>query len=354
MKTVSDIKVIRAASSRLGEVDFGNIVFGKVYSDHMFAVDYIEGEWQEPSIVPYGAIELSPATTALHYAQSIFEGMKAYRTANGEPVLFRPRANFERMNRSAERMVMPAIPEELFLGGVKELVHLDADWIPSDEDSALYIRPVMFANDDFIGVKPSDNYKFLIFTCPVGKYYTDPVRLWVTREFVRAASGGTGAAKTAGNYAASYYATKIAQDKGYDNVLWLDGKEHRMLEECGTMNMFFVIDGVVVTPALTGTILQGVTRDSVITLLREMDIKVEERSISMEELKEAHADGKLEEAFGAGTAAAVSPVIEIADGTDVLQLPPNEERKIGPPVLQHLTAIRRGIAEDKYGWLEKI
>ena len=354
MKTVSDIKVVRVASSRLGEVDFGNIVFGKVYSDHMFSVDYMEGKWQEPRIVPYGAIELSPATTALHYAQSIFEGMKAYRTANGEPVLFRPRANFERMNRSAERMVMPAIPEELFLGGVKELVHLDADWIPSDEDSALYIRPVMFANDDFIGVKPSDNYKFLIFTCPVGKYYTDPVRLWVTREFVRAVSGGTGAAKTAGNYAASYYATKIAQDKGYDNVLWLDGKEHRMLEECGTMNMFFVIDGVVVTPALTGTILQGVTRDSVITLLREMDIKVEERSISMEELKEAHADGKLEEAFGAGTAAAVSPVIEIADGTDVLQLPPNEERKIGPPVLRRLTAIRRGIVEDKYGWLEKI
>ena len=356
MTTVSEtkIKITRTDASRLPEVDFDHIPFGKVFSDHMLVADYREGAWQPAEIRPYASLTLWPATTVLHYGQSIFEGMKAYRNVEGKPVLFRPRDNFARMNRSAERMVMPAIPESLFLGGLKELVRLDVEWIPTQEDSSLYIRPLMFANDDYIGVKPSDEYKFLIFTCPVGKYYSEPVKLWVTREFVRAAEGGTGEAKTAGNYAASYYAAKQAQDKGYDNVLWLDGKEHRYVEECGTMNIFFVIDGVAVTPALTGTILRGVTRDSAITLLHDMNVEVEERRISIEEVFEAHEKGKLEEAFGAGTAATISPVIEIGSEEGVVKLPPDSERKIGPALLKQLTDIRHGVAEDVHGWVEPI
>jgi branched-chain amino acid aminotransferase len=258
------------------------------------------------------------------------------------------------MNRSAERMVMPAIPESLFLDGLKELVRVDIGWIPAKEGSALYVRPLLFANDDFIGVRPSDSYKFVILTCPVGPYYSEPVKLWVTREYVRACAGGTGEAKTAGNYAASYYAQRQAQDRGYHNVLWLDGKDHRFAEECGTMNIFFVIDGVAVTPALSGTILRGVTRESAVTLLRDMNVPVEERKIAIEEIREAHAKGKLQEAFGAGTAATISPVIQIGSEEGVLQLPPVGERRVGPALLKRLDDIRLGRVEDPYGWMEEI
>jgi len=354
MATVSEIKITRMKASRLSQVDFDNIPFGRVFSDHMLVADCVKGVWQTPAIVPFGPFSLSPCTTALHYGQSIFEGMKAYRSASGKPVLFRPRDNFARMNRSAERMVMPAIPEPFFMDGLKELVRLDVDWIPNREGSSLYIRPLMFANDDYIGVKPSDNYKFLIFTCPVGQYYTEPVKLWVTRKYVRAAEGGTGEAKTAGNYASSYYAAKQAQEKGYHNVMWLDAKEHRYVEECGTMNVFFVIDGVAVTPPLAGTILHGVTRASAITLLKDMNVKVEERRVSIEEIREAHEKGKLEECFGAGTAATIAPVIAIGSEEGVLELPPDAERKVGPVLLKQLTDIRLGRAEDKYGWVESV
>ncbi len=351
MATVGEIKVTRTTASRLSEVDFDNIAFGRVFSDHMLVADYRDGAWQSPEIVPYGAFQLTPATTTLHYGQSIFEGMKAYRNADGKPVLFRPRENFERMNRSAERMVMPAIPESLFLDGLKELVRIDVDWIPTQEDSSLYIRPLMFANDDFIGVQPSGAYKFVIFTCPVGNYYSEPVKLWVTREFIRAAPGGTGEAKTAGNYAASYYAAEEAKENGYHNVLWLDGNEHRYVEECGTMNVFFIIDGVAVTPELSGTILRGVTRDSVIKLLDDMDIEVQARRVSIEEVQKAYDTGKLDEVFGAGTAATVSPVIEIGSHEGVMRLRPDEERTVGPALLKRLTDIRHGVAEDKFGWV---
>lgn len=351
MTTVSEIKVTRTTASRLSEVDFGNIAFGKVFSDHMLMADYTDGAWQTPEIVPYGAFPMSPATTALHYGQSIFEGMKAYRNQAGDPVLFRPHANFERMNRSAERMVMPQIPEAIFVDGLKELVRLDSDWIPGDADSSLYIRPLMYANDDFIGVNPSKDYKFVVFTCPVGKYYDKPVKLWVTRDYIRAAPGGTGEAKTAGNYAASYYAAKMAQDKGYDNILWLDGNEHRYVEECGTMNIFFVIDGVAVTPELSGTILRGVTRDSLITLLGDMGVEVQERRIAIDELTKAYEAGKLTEAFGAGTAATVSSVSEITSAEFEMKLPPDSEREVGPALLEKLTNIRRGVAPDEHGWV---
>lgn len=354
MTTVSEIKITRATASRLSTVDFDNIPFGKVFSDHMLVADFKKGEWQPAEITPFGTFPMTPSATALHYGQSIFEGMKAFRNVRGKAVLFRARDNFERMNRSAKRMVMPPIPESLFLHGLRELVRLDKDWVPDREGSSLYIRPLMFAADDYIGVKPSDTYKFFIFTCPVGKYYSEPVKLWVTREYVRACQGGTGEAKTAGNYAASYYAAKQAQDKGYHNVLWLDGRDHRYIEECGTMNIFFVIDGVVVTPSLEGTILQGVTRASAITLLRDNDVKVEERRVTIDEISEAYAKGKLEECFGAGTAATISPVIQIGSDDEVMKLPPDEERKIGPALLKQLTDVRLGRAEDRHGWVEEL
>jgi branched-chain amino acid aminotransferase len=354
MTPVSEIKVTLTKTSKLPQVNFDDLPFGKVFSDHMLVADFRQGRWQSAEIVPYGPFELSPAATALHYGQSIFEGMKAFRNVRGNPVLFRPRENFVRINRSAERMVMPALPESLFLDGLRELVRVDSAWIPRKEGSSLYIRPLLFANDDYIGVRPSDAYKFVIFTCPVGPYYSEPVKLWVTRKYVRACEGGTGEAKTAGNYAASYYASKEAQEKGYHNVLWLDGKEHRYAEECGTMNIFFVIDGVAVTPPLAGTILRGVTRESAITLLREMNVKVEERRISIEEIREAHAKGKLQEAFGAGTAATISPVIQIGSEDGVVVLPSVAERKIGPALLKRLDDIRLGRAEDRYGWMEEI
>jgi branched-chain amino acid aminotransferase len=354
MSTVTEIRITKTDSSRLSETDFDNIPFGRVFSDHMLTASYDNGGWQQAEIVPFRRLSLSPGATVLHYGQAIFEGLKAYKTADGKPVLFRATENFRRFNRSAERMVMPQVPESIFMDGLKELVRLDSGWIPVKEGGSLYVRPLMFANDDFIGVKPSDAYVFLIFTCPVGAYYSEPVRLWVTREYVRAAEGGTGEAKTAGNYAASYFAARQAQLKGYHNVLWLDGKEHRYVEECGTMNIFFVIDGVAVTPPLGGTILRGVTRDSAITLLRDMNVEVQERRITIDEVRDAYKAGKLEEAFGAGTAATIAPVSKIGSEDGEMDLPPDEERKIGPVLLKRLTDIRLGLAEDKYGWVEAV
>lgn len=355
MKTLSDIRISRTAQSRLPEIDFDNVPFGRVFSDHMLVCDYEQGEWRQPQIVPYGAFELSPCTPALHYGQSIFEGMKAYKDPSGNPLLFRAGANFERFNLSADRMVMPRAPENIFMDGLRELVRVDRDWIPDKEGSALYLRPLMFATNDFIGVGPSETYKFVIFTCPVGAYYSEPVKLWVTKDYVRAADGGTGEAKTAGNYAASYYAAKIAADKGYHNVLWLDGKEHRFIEECGTMNVGFVIDGTVVTPELSGTILRGITRDSALTLLRDqMKVNVEERRVSIDEVFDAGRNGHLEEAFGAGTAATIAPISEIASEQHRVTLPPPSEMKISTQLLERLTNIRLGRAEDPYGWVEKL
>ena len=351
---MSEFKVTKTGKSRLADVDFDNIPFGRVFSDHMLVAEYRDGSWQDVEIRAYDRLSLSPCTTALHYGQSIFEGMKAFKNVDGEPVLFRPQDNYARFNRSAVRMVMPEVPEGIFIDGLKALVRLDAGWIPEKEGSALYLRPLMFAADEYIGVKPSENYQFIIFTCPVGLYYTEPVKLWVTREYVRASKGGTGEAKTAGNYAASYYAAKQAQDKGYHNVLWLDGKENRYIEECGTMNVFFVIDGVAVTPELSGTILRGVTRDSAITLLGDMGVKVEERRIFIEEVMEAHQKGTLEECFGAGTAATISPVSEIASDEGEMILPDPDARKIGPELLKRLTDIRHGRAEDPHGWVVKV
>ncbi|NEP43850.1 MAG: branched-chain amino acid aminotransferase, partial [Okeania sp. SIO2H7] len=315
---------------------------------------YNKGLWEEVKIIPYGKIEMSPSISALHYGQAIFEGLKAYKNAEGKPLLFRPDANWKRLNKSAERMCMPPVPEEIFMEGLKELIKLDADWIPSQEGSVLYIRPVYFATDEAIGLKPATNYKFIIITCPVGAYYSQPVKLIVTEKYVRAFEGGTGATKTAGNYGGSLLADKEAKAAGYDNVLWLDGKEKKYIEECGTMNVAFVINDAVVTPKLTGTILPGITRDSVLTLLKDMGVKVEERAISIDEVAAAYEEGNLTEAFGMGTAATIAHISTINyRGKDMI-LPPVNERKYGPQIYEKLEAIKYGKIVDPYGWVLSI
>jgi len=349
-----EIPVTKTSQSRLSEVDFNDIPFGRVFSDHMFMCDYKDGRWEEPRIVPFGPFSIHPAAMGLHYGQSIFEGMKASKSHDGRPLLFRPEMHAKRINASAERMCMPAFPEELFLQGLKKLVGLDAAWIPPKAGSALYIRPLMFANDEFIGVKPSLTYKFIIFTGPVGPYYPKPVSLRAEQKYVRAVEGGTGEAKTAGNYAGALLPAKRAQEEGFDQVMWLDAHEFKYIQEVGTMNIFFVIDGTIVTPPTGGTILKGITRDSILTILRDKGYEVDIRPITVDELIEAHRAGKLEEAFGSGTAAVVAHVSKIGIGSEVLTLPPMEERRIGELAKKTINDMRAGLIPDPYGWIEEV
>ena len=348
-----DIPITRAETSKLDRVDFDNIQFGQVYSDHMFVADYDGHEWNQLRVVPYAAMSFSPALAALHYGQSIFEGIKAYKSAEGEAILFRADKNAERFNKSAVRMCMPEIPEEIFMNGIAELLKLDKDWIPARPGTALYIRPFMFASDEYIGVRPSETYTFCIFTGPVGGYYSQPVRVKIEQNFVRAAEGGVGFAKTAGNYAASLYPAQLAKQDGYDQLIWTDSKTHQYIEEAGTMNIMLVIDGVLVTPPTGTTILNGVTRDSILALARDWGMPVEERRIKVDEIIQAIKDGTLEEAFGAGTAATVAHIATIGhEGTDY-ELPPVAERKFSNKVLAALDDIKYGRKEGPQGWVRK-
>lgn len=347
-------KTTKTTHSRLPEVDFANLKFGQVFSDHMLVAHYDQGQWHQPEIVPYGPMNFSPAMSALHYGQSIFEGMKAYRMANGKIGVFRPFANFERLNHSCERMCMPTIPEEIFINGMMELLDLDRNWVPEAEGSSLYIRPFLFATDAYVGIRPSDSYTFCIFTCPVNSYYTEPVRVKVETHYTRAVEGGTGAAKTAGNYAGALYPSKLAAAQGYHQLLWTDGREHRFFEESGTMNVMFVVDGKLVTPQLTDSILAGVTRDSIITLARDWGMPVEERRIEVTEIIQAIEEGRLQDAFGAGTAAVVAPIAEIGyEGMNYV-LPNAEERIFSIKVRNELAAIRSGQTTDFHGWMYQI
>ena len=282
--TGQKIAIRRTEASRLGSTDMDNIKFGRVFSDHLYAMDYAAGSWNAARIEPFADLRLSPAAAVLHYGQSIFEGLKAYRAADGRINLFRPKDNIARLNRSAQRMCMPQVPEDLFLDAMIELVAQDADWIPQGDDAALYIRPFLFAGDDYIGIRPSDTYRFMIFTCPVRGYYSEPVRVKIEMEYSRAFPGGTGATKCAGNYAAALYPAKLAQDKGFHQLIWTDGLEHRYIEESGTMNIFFRIGDKLVTPELSGTILEGVTRDSILQLARREGLAVEERRVEVAEV----------------------------------------------------------------------
>lgn len=346
-----DIALTKTTKSHLASVNFDDIPFGRVFSDHMFVADYEDGAWKNPRIVPFEAFSMHPAAMGLHYGQSIFEGMKASKSEDGQPLFFRPEDHAKRFNNSARRMCMPEVPEELFLEGLHRLVALDQDWIPPRKGSALYIRPLMFANDEFVGVKPSQNYKFIIFTGPVGPYYPKPVRLMAESHYIRAAAGGVGEAKTAGNYAAAMLPARLAQDKGFDQVLWLDAKEFKYIQEVGTMNIFFVINGVAVTPEAGGTILRGITRDSAIKILKAKGIPVEERPVTIQEVVEASKNGTLQEAFGTGTAAVVAHVSDISYQDTLIQLPPMEDRKIGQLIKDEIDGLRAGTVPDTNKWI---
>ncbi len=302
------IPITRVSKSRLQNIDFNAIPFGKYYSDHMFIANYSKGKWHDPRIVPFDNISLSPATFSLHYAQLIFEGMKAFKDQEGVPQLFRPEQNYERFNKSAWRMGMPELPAELFFDAIKTLVNLDEAWIPTIEGSSLYVRPFMMAMDKHIGVKPTSEFQFMIITSPCGSYFDKPVKVLVADTYVRAFPGGTGFAKAAGNYGATMLPLKEAQQAGFDQILWLDGRDFDTIQEAGTMNVFFAINNIVYTPELDGCILDGVTRNSIIELLRYHGYDVREQKVSIKEIIAAAENGTLTDAFGTGTAVLVIPI----------------------------------------------
>jgi branched-chain amino acid aminotransferase len=346
-----DILITKVERSKLQDLNLDNLPFGKYFTDHMLEADFENGEWKNIEIKPYQPLLLSPSLAALHYGQAIFEGIKAYKDKNGEASIFRPHDNYRRFNISAQRMQMPAVPEELFMEGMRRLVALDKNWIPSRPDHSLYIRPVMFSSDELIGVRPSDNYKFLVILSPAGPYYAAPMRIYVEEKYVRAVPGGVGFAKTAGNYAAAMLATAEAKNKGYDQVLWTDAFDHKYVQEIGTMNVFFIIDNTAITPDLKeGTILDGVTRQSTITLLKEMGLAVEERPLSIDDITGAYKNGTLREVFGTGTAATISMIKELRYKDFVMHFD-TDKWKFAPIVKTWITDIREGRKEDKYGWM---
>ena len=349
-----DIQVTKTSKSRLGETDLNNLPFGKVFTDHMLEVDYADGEWKSVQILPFQNLSISPALSSIHYGQSIFEGIKAYKDREGNPFIFRPYDNFKRFNFSAERMMMPTVPEEIFMEGMRRLVELDQAWIPMKNDYSLYIRPFMFATDEVIGVKAADTYKFMILLSPTGPYYSAPARIYAEDKYTRAAPGGIGNVKAAGNYGGSMMATTVAKKKGFDQVLWMDAFEHKYVQEIGTMNVFFIIGNKAVTPDLqAGTILEGITRDSVIEVLKDLGLTVEERPVHIEDLVRAYQAGELREMFGTGTAATVSSIKELVYEDFSMKFD-IESWKVMPAVKKALTDIREGRAADTRGWMFKV
>jgi branched-chain amino acid aminotransferase len=349
-----DISVEKVSQSRIDSLDVHNIPFGKLYSDHMFIADYKDGQWQSPRIVPFQNISMSPANMTLHYAITIFEGMKAYKNDEGEVLLFRPEMNAQRLNISAERMCIPEVPESLFMEGLTQLIDLDRNWVPNAPNTSLYIRPFVFSTDEYIGIRPAESFRFMIITCPVGAYYSAPVKVKVETKFSRAFEGGTGYAKTGGNYASGLYPAKLAKAKGFDQLIWTDGKSHNFIEESGTMNVMFVINNTLITSQTSGTILKGITRDSVLTLARDWGMKVEERNVSVKEVVEAAKNGTLQEAFGVGTAATIAHIAQIGFEDEIYELGAIESREFSNRVLKTLDEIKTGRVDDKFGWTLKV
>jgi branched-chain amino acid aminotransferase len=353
-----DIKIERTQTPKEKPTDETKLGFGHIFTDHMFIMNYDTGlGWHDARIVPYGEISLSPAAMCLHYGQEIFEGLKAYRTADGTVQLFRPDENFKRMNVSNERMVIPAINEEDCLQALKTLVKLEEDWVPHTEGASLYIRPFIISTDPYVGVRPADHYLFMIILSPSGAYYStglNPVKIYVEKKYVRAVRGGTGFAKTAANYAISLKGQQEAHDQDYEQVLWLDGVEQKYVEEVGSMNIFFVIDGEVITPQLTGSVLPGITRKSAIEICKKRGYKVTERRIAIEEIAAAYDEGKLDEVFGTGTAAVISPVGHLKWGDKIMTVNDNKIGPISQMLYDTMTGIQWGKIEDEFGWIVKI
>lgn len=354
MIAAADFNITRIETSKLNDINLENIPFGKYFTDYMLEVDYEDGEWKTPEIKPYQPLLMEPSLAAIHYGQAIFEGIKAYKNEAGEVQIFRPYDNYKRFNISAVRMQMPEVPEDIFMEGMKLLIDMDRNWVPSQADHSLYIRPFMFSSDEMIGVRPSEKYKFMIILSPTGPYYSAPMRIYVEEQYVRAVPGGVGYAKAAGNYGAAMYATAEAKKKGYDQVLWTDAFEHKYVQECGTMNVFFIIGNTAITPDLSrGTILAGVTRDSVIAVLKEMGFNVEERMLSIDDVIEAHKAGLLYEVFGTGTAATISSIKELRYKDYVMEFDVTKW-KTAPEVKNRMNDIRYGKVADNHGWMVKI
>lgn len=352
-----EIKITPTEKSRIGEVDFDKLEFGRIFSDHMFEMVWADGRWQNPRILPFGPISITPAMNVLHYGQSVFEGMKAYYADDNTVQLFRPKDHLERLNASASRICIPTLDYDLFIRGLEELLRLDAKWVPRQKGHALYVRPLIYASDDYIAAVESSRYHFYIITSPVGAYYKEgfnPVSLTTPDGYVRAVKGGTGEAKTGGNYAASFLPAREARKKGYTQVLWLDAIEHRYIEEVGTMNIFFRISDRLITPRLTGSVLSGVTRRSIIELAREKGIPVDERQISIDEVFEAGRNGTLQEVFGSGTAAVISPVKQIHHKGNTIQIGDGSIGPVSREMFDTITGIQNGELEDRYGWTHRI
>ncbi len=350
METIATIKTRRTTNSRISEVDFNHLEFGKYISDHMLVCDYANGGWREPQIVPYANLSLSPSALALHYGQTVFEGMKAFRMKDGRINIFRIDKHYERFVRSLNRMCMAAPSKEIFVEGLSQLIRLDEAWVPAQSGNALYLRPFVFASEARFGVKVSEEYRFIIFTGPVPTLYADPIKVKVETEYIRAAKGGTGFAKCGGNYGAAFLPTQQARKEGYDQVLWTDGIEHKYIEESGMMNVMFVINDTLVTAPLSDSILDGVTRDSLLTLAKDLGYKTEERPIAVAELEKAFRDKTITEAFGAGTAAVVAPIQVIhINGIDY-NLPKYNADKLLYKLKHKLEQIRLGVDTDVHGW----
>ncbi len=349
-----NINIVKTNNSKISEVKWDELQFGRTFSDHMFVMDYKDGKWQNAEISEFKDLQMSPATSILHYGQTFFEGMKATKTADGEIMLFRPEENAKRFNISAERMCMPKVPVPMFIDALRALLDIDRAWVPEKSGYSLYIRPFMIAMDPYVGIRPSDTYKFIIFTCPVGAYYSEPVKVKIETHFSRAVEGGTGFAKAGGNYAGSLYPALKGQEEGFRQLIWTDAREHKYIEESGTMNVLFVIDGKIITPASSDTILAGITRRSVVDIARDWGYEVEERKISVEEVVNAMKEGRMTEAFGAGTAATIAQISAIHHEGVTYDLPAVEGRDFSNKVLAYLDDYKTGKVEDKFNWILKV
>ena len=353
LKTTNEIDIVRVKNSKINEVDFENLAFGNTFTDHMLICDFKEGKWQKPIIKPYEPFLIDPSAKVFHYGQAIFEGMKAYKDDNDDVWLFRPDQNLDRFNKSAVRMAMPEVPEEIFIGGLKTIVDLERNWVKKGLGNTLYIRPFMIAIGSGVIAQPSTQYRFMIILSPALSYYSGEVKVIIAEHYSRAANGGIGAAKAAGNYSAQFYPQKLAQEKGFQQIIWTDDATHTKLEEAGTMNVFFRINDTIYTAPTSERILDGVTRKSLIDIAHRDGIKVEERSVLVSELIAGAKDGSLKEIFGAGTAAVVSPIVGFQFQDDYYELP-KIENSIALQLKDKLTKIQYKLAEDTFGWTVKV
>lgn len=355
MLVEKEMKITKVAKSRVNEIDWENLSFGSEFTDHMLIMDYKDGKWQTPEVMPFGNLMMHPATSVFHYGQALFEGLKAYRHENGEVTVFRPDMNANRFKESCVRMCMPEIEEDLFTQLVLDFVAIEKEWVSSKEGYSLYLRPFMIATEAHVGVKASDTYKFILFACPVGSYYKEPVNIKIEEHYTRAAQGGIGRAKAAANYGASLYPATLAKKEGFHQLLWTDAISHEYVEEAGTMNVMFVNNGVLITPSEDqDTILRGVTKRSVIEIAQHWGIKIEERKISVKEIIEGIEKGTLSDAFGAGTAATIAPIARISYQDVMYDLPAIEKRELSNKISKFIGDVKTGKTEDIFGWNFKV